>query len=255
MLTGVSFSTLSADDINALNELYGTDYAQAWDDLNGSSYSSDVSKEDLFAWLVLYTEDVSDFDPDKFLDDSDMVDLANDMRDALRGEDDLDDIVAELEAYLEAAGQPTDALNDAIRIMNEYGPQTTGSSDEEMMNMIEFFKATNPYLYLLLYSMYELGPKVEDAAQDVIAAMDDNWENYEDGLDMVVDAAGSDDRSDQADAQEGQSLMELAQQKNTSLSESLDLIMEAQESILETVSNGLDRLSRTTNVVIQGIGQ
>jgi len=240
-------SSYTDADRTALYEAYGYDYEAVQEAIENDTLIDGVSEADAIFYILENTSDLSWLDPDAIdLDDSNANALQNftdDNRDSQAAND--------LEAYLEAEGYAVDDLNDAIRIIQDNADILDGSTDDEVMNLVEYFKNTNPYIYLLLYVMFELGPNIEEAAEVVI-------DNIEDVVDDIADDIDDmDGLTDQDDGGELQALQQNVSMKNQVLSayqEVLDLLNEIVESMLETSSSGISRTERADSTIIGNIG-
>src|SRR3989339_804209 len=150
-------SSLTEAESSQLDEIFENS-SEAIEALESGTLPEGIPADDIILWALSENNDGSWLDPENAnleylwtdavltaLDDVRMLNMAN---------SEFDNLINDIVAFQNAAGQPANAINDAAKIIEDYiaqyGPIMTEGTEEEldteMQNLIEFFKNTNPYI-------------------------------------------------------------------------------------------------------------
>ena len=257
-------SSLTEAESSQLDEIFENS-SEAIEALESGTLPEGIPADDIILWALSENNDGSWLDPENAnleylwtdavltaLDNVRMLNMAN---------SEFDNLINDIVAFQNAAGQPANAINDAAKIIEDYiaqyGPIMTEGTEEEldteMQNLIEFFKNTNPYIYLLLYVMNKLGPEIEEGQKVLLEKTEENCKTLADLVDGIEDY-NMEDFEDQAALKADEYTIQNIKESQTVLDETLKLLSEFVESALELASSGIQRTSSATRTIIQNMG-
>lgn len=154
-------ATLTNTDIDAIRSIYGDNRDLMIQDLRTGNLPDGVNAEDLLAYVL----EERSLNPDDaslayLWEDDDVVEMLHDMRDKNATDAELAALIRDIEAYLTQAGESTDLMNDAARIINEYAekygmdPSTGSKMSEEIQNLVTFFRAVSPEMWFDVFRRF-----------------------------------------------------------------------------------------------------
>ncbi len=249
-------STLTDSDTQALLEMCGGDIQVLIDAVKSGTLPEGINADDALAF-IFETVGTTSFDPDdpyfaEYLEDENVISMLNEFYNLNYANEDASAMIQDIQSFLESSGQSTGFLDTVARTIEDYKTKypDTKVEDDEMVNLLEFFKKYSPGLYLMLYAMQQT-ETIEDGISVMSEYLDDISKERQDLMDELesIDAEDPDGNARIQVINNQLGLLNSKESAATSImSESL---LKPYQTLIQAAADMMSSENRTISFIIQ----